>query len=134
MIHTYNNAYIRIIHACVHTYDRTDTRRWAAIQTSSPVVAEARSTTRGTAAAAAAAAGGTAAKGGSEKKDGSSSSRATKQGRNGGGGTGGGGGGGRKRRSRGRKGQDGWRKKGDFAKKEDLLHEMKWPKTRRKVE
>lgn len=46
----------------------------------------------------------------------------------------GGGGGGRGRRGRGKKGgQSGWRKKGDFAKKEDLLHEMKWPKTRRKV-
>eukprot|EP00903_Cladosiphon_okamuranus_P020297 g18626.t1 len=41
-------------------------------------------------------------------------------------------GGGRRGRSRGRKGQDGWRKKGEYAKKEELLHQMKWPKTRRK--
>lgn len=56
--------------------------------------------------------------------------RTARRGRAGGGG---GGGEGRGARGRGKKGQDRWGKKGDFAKKEDLLHQMKWPKTRRKV-
>ncbi|CAN0405435.1 unnamed protein product, partial [Pylaiella littoralis] len=45
----------------------------------------------------------------------------------------GGGGGRRKRGSRERKGQGEWGNEGDFAKKEKMLDEMKWPKTRRKA-
>lgn len=58
-----------------------------------------------------------------EKEKEKGSNKAARQGRGGAG----------KGRGRGRKGQDGWRKKGEYAKKEDLLHQMKWPKTRRKV-
>lgn len=58
-----------------------------------------------------------------EKEKEKGSNKPAKQGR----------GGARRSRGRGRKGQDGWRKKGEYAKKQDLLHQMKWPKTRRKV-
>ncbi|CAM9414923.1 unnamed protein product, partial [Scytosiphon promiscuus] len=98
------------------TRSTSGSRRWATVPNNSAVAEEGRPPATG-------AGEGRSSKGRAEETS-SGSRAAAKQGARGGRGGGGG---------RGRKGQSGWRKKGDYAKKEGLLHQMKWPKTRRKA-